>query len=965
MELSEFIDRIIAPTGWLAVAFPLTKGFGHQFFARDKTQDAIDFIIRIAQRGDVYHAVASFKSQTGGRTQRNVAAVKAFYADADISRPGDGKDPARVFGSETEVVQWVVTFTRATGLPIPNLWIKSGYGVHLYWTLQHALDREQWQPYANALKSLLVAHQFKGDVSITSDSARILRPVETWNYKDKANRAAVHEFRPELTRPDFDNDLVLDALLKQAPVPSTLGNRPSHLNGATTVVPNTLSPLDNARTGLDARPRDFTYTMTQCAQVGQSLSNGGKGDPRNLWWRLINLTTYYADGREWAHKLSAGDPRYTPEETDREYDRAVEDNRDPQLGAPKCTSFYNDRPELCKACPHFNRQGVSSPYSLVEGPQPSGDPDALPAYYQRKNGGIEHQEEGNKWNPFLMGDIRRFKVYEEPNGAHLVTFYYIAPDAHELPITVRPAEAVNRVAIKQILGSQGLDFLHDKQLYQTWSLIVSWMQKLVNATDQIKKGTPDEAFGWTGDNDGFAIAGECFKANGKVEDIPMVHPDLGLLHSFSTKGNLDHWKEAAKFFTAGFPELETALACSFAAPLIKFTGQRGGCIVFRSEDSGFGKTSAFTTGVAAWCDPQYLINNVNDTLNARFLKAAKTHHFPMYWDDVSVSDDKQLAEFVSFLFSQTQGRDKARATTDINIRPGGTWATVFPISTNKNIYDMIAGQADGNSSPALLRLLSIEVAQRPPKDDAYPIYEGYASDNYGHAGRVYIQHVVKNLPAIKSKLIKIQSDFGRAVNSIDTSERFYLAMATAILVGADIARELGLVDFGVKGIAQTLRKAVFNARAVREEFSGKTPEETLRRVLDKFKSEKGYTAVIYPKRAPNRGTPVTDNKPEYDLTVKEEFAYQISIEDKLLKINTRAWIIWCQRNKVDPITTKNKIMKKWGIEEKQRVTLGAGTTRAATQCPVFILHLDGELADYIPEAKSSKIDNVVPLRSFA
>jgi hypothetical protein len=198
VDLPQFLDRMVAPGNFLAVAFKSDRGLAHRFFPRADVNKAAGFLHWASDTAhmDTWYSPASYKTATleinektgkqnykGERTQANVELLKSFWFDADIKRDGDNKDPARVFASVAEVAYWAKSFSKTTGIPMPNVWVRSGYGVHLYWTFADAIDRTTWQPYADALKAALVINNAKGDVGVVGDSARILRPIGTFNYK--------------------------------------------------------------------------------------------------------------------------------------------------------------------------------------------------------------------------------------------------------------------------------------------------------------------------------------------------------------------------------------------------------------------------------------------------------------------------------------------------------------------------------------------------------------------------------------------------------------------------------------------------------------------------------------------------------------------------------------------------------------------------------------------------------------
>jgi hypothetical protein len=159
---------------------------------------------------DVWYGLASYKLAEpkfdkngnqyfkGERTQANADKLSCLWYDADVSRPGDGKDPARCFPSIAAVEEWVDGFK---DLLQPNLWVRSGYGVHLYWVFDQPLPKAEWQLRAERLKAGLIANNARGDIGLTTDAARILRPPNTRNHKVPSQPAPVVVLRHTLTEP--------------------------------------------------------------------------------------------------------------------------------------------------------------------------------------------------------------------------------------------------------------------------------------------------------------------------------------------------------------------------------------------------------------------------------------------------------------------------------------------------------------------------------------------------------------------------------------------------------------------------------------------------------------------------------------------------------------------------------------------------------------------------------------------
>jgi hypothetical protein len=134
---------------------------------------------------DVYFAVASFReaqrpdpARGEGKTrswrkQENVAALKSLYLDVDF----------KAYDSPEDTINAVAEFLSNSKIQKPTIIVRTGGGLHLYWTFPHAIPLVEWQPLANGLAGLAENFGLRADLQCTIDSARILRVPETLNHK--------------------------------------------------------------------------------------------------------------------------------------------------------------------------------------------------------------------------------------------------------------------------------------------------------------------------------------------------------------------------------------------------------------------------------------------------------------------------------------------------------------------------------------------------------------------------------------------------------------------------------------------------------------------------------------------------------------------------------------------------------------------------------------------------------------
>jgi hypothetical protein len=95
-----------------------------------------------------------------------------------------------------------------------TVFVNSGYGLHIYWVLCEPLSESEWRKYAKRLAALFAKHGLKVDPSRTKDSASILRPPGTHNWK---NGGCVLVECGELVGPYRIEDLPLGSAIEATP----------------------------------------------------------------------------------------------------------------------------------------------------------------------------------------------------------------------------------------------------------------------------------------------------------------------------------------------------------------------------------------------------------------------------------------------------------------------------------------------------------------------------------------------------------------------------------------------------------------------------------------------------------------------------------------------------------------------------------------------------------------------------
>ncbi len=129
---------------------------------------------------DTYFACGEYGSPDN-RKAENVSGAWAFWMDLDCGpeKAAAGKGYADTAKAEVAIRE----FCKVTGLPESTCIVHSGGGLHVYWTVDKAIERETWLAHATKLKALANACGLLADPSRTADIASVLRIPGTLNHK--------------------------------------------------------------------------------------------------------------------------------------------------------------------------------------------------------------------------------------------------------------------------------------------------------------------------------------------------------------------------------------------------------------------------------------------------------------------------------------------------------------------------------------------------------------------------------------------------------------------------------------------------------------------------------------------------------------------------------------------------------------------------------------------------------------
>ena len=703
---------------------------------------------------DVYWAPASFESKS--RTQDSVALVQCFWADLDC---GPDKPYTDWKAAVAAVVQWCKTHS----FHAPTVWVRSGNGLHVYWALTAPVTGELWKPVATRLKQAFAATGLRADPSRTADHASVMRIPGTHNHKHG-------EPKPVLVIKDTGERFTLEAFDRAIPI---TGPRPVE------------------RVKVDAEwstdtypPADADRVAAGCAQMAYFKEvRGAVEEP--LWRAGLSILWRCVSGGDLIHDWSKGDPRYDPAETLRKAENTG--------GPATCAHFDALNPEKCKGCKWAGK--ITSPIVLGnELPEPEMHPDETPEEVEDrinetkqykvtakgvlKKGGEGAEEVWITCCPIWVTEVSEKVRYEGAQAGTSLTLVWHSLNGSRHSETVPQAVLYETRNCTKWLAEVNLV----SQVYnpREFVMFISEMTREALRRRIVKRHYT--ALGWY--DDAFVLGTTEVTKDGVIEASIQ---DGGPLTRLTPHGTVEGWAEAGRIFSDSryWPHAFTVLA-ALGSPLLSLAGKTAAVLSLAGQ-SGSGKTVASKYALAAFGNPELLMQSGTATLNATIGQLTISRHVPFLLDEVT---DAPVNRVASFIYEAANGKGKSRADIRGELRESGGWALTPIVTTNRPILEF---QAKDIAEAHRRRILELYVREPMPRAAGAALSVA-ARDHHGRAAEVYLQAVCKLKAQIPALLEKAEEKILSWVNLPD-NQRFGLWLLSAALVAGTIARKEGLIHF--------------------------------------------------------------------------------------------------------------------------------------------------------------------------
>jgi len=919
MATTDLLSAVLPSEGWYCIVGLKTGSKPKQTF-HETLDECEQAIAGLMQDGyNAYFACSKYETNKS-RTQPNAKYIKAFWLDIDC---GESKD----YPSQTEGLAALKNFCKVTGLPKPTV-VNSGRGLHIYWRLSRTITAEEWKPVAERIKYLCEEYDFHVDPSRTSDLASILRVPETLNFKDDPPKPV--------------SIICLSDEIDYETIKSQLGVlvAPPEFN----VPRQELNELTKALANNEEKWFKIIIKKTikgeGCAQI-YKIATEQETVNYELWRAGLSVAWACEDRDTAIHKISERHHEYDFQETIR---KAMDTG-----GPQKCVTFEKWNPSGCEGCPHKGK--IVGPIALgrkvvkaraednfveVEAKSPEVPvtkitiPEYPFPYFRGKQGGVYIEMADD--DPILVyqHDIYVVKRMRDPQKGEVAWIRLHLPKdgvkEFALPIT----EVMTKEKLREKLGFYGVAALQ-KQMDAIMVYIIKFVNELQYKTDvEVMR----MQYGWADKNSKFVIGDQEITAEG-IKYSPPSSMTSALSEYMQPMGTLDEWKKIANVYNRpGMEPHAFGFFTAFGSPLLTHLNLKGAVINLINNVSGTGKTTVAKVMHSVYGHPEEQMLIAKDTINVKLHRMGVMGNLPISCDEIT---NVEAEHFSDFVYAVSQGRARNRMKSQSNEERLNTskWSLLCVCTSNASFYDKLAS-LKATPDGELMRLIEFQIPVNSVmnKVEADEIFS-QLDNNYGHAGRVYLQWLVSNLEEAIDMVKQVQIVIDKKVK-FSGRERFWSGVAACNIAGAMIANKLGLINIDIKRVFEWM---VVEFSKMRHEI--KAPPTNQASTIGEFLNEfRGSILVINDaadKRSGMAQLPIVE--PKFDLLAR------IEPDTKKLFISAKHLRQFCTKNQITLKDVLNTLAAEGIYEKTVKKRMAKGTKIEGL--PTDALMFDCSKGDFI------------------
>ena len=667
-----------------------------------------------------------------------------------------------------------------------------------------------------------------------------------------------------------------------------------------------------------------------CQQIEYALKNQDKVD-YNLWRGVLSIAANCKESDVAIHVVSDKHPDYDRQETE---EKAVD-----VIGKPyRCDTIDEARINVCDDCPHFGK--IRSPIELGLEVKEQEDtnvifvdfnPPKLPfPYFRAQEGGIYKKARDDDDEDLLIyhNDLYLVKRLHDREKGDMALATLVLPKDGIREFLIPLSSMTSKEELRKILSEKGVVMM-PRQLD---NMMVYLIECTKSQQSQNEAEIMRAQFGWV-DEDTKFILGDKEISTSDVRYSPPSPKTESICKWLVAKGDIAEWKNVVQVYNK--PDFEPhafGFFTAFGAPLIKHLGFNGALINLINSSSGTGKSTVLKMCNSVYGHPDKLLAQETDTFAHKMYRLGVMNNLPYTVDEITNMHPESVSTLL-YNVSQGSGPGRMQSQSNVERKNDTSWSLIALASSNASMAEklsLIKQFADGE----IMRLLEyrIDRTNNISKSDAYKLFEGGLLNNYGLAGPIYIEYLVKNLPKAVELAQGIQEHLD-AKAGLNSRERFWSAVISCNIAGAQIANHLQLIDLDIPRVLNWASDELVNT--LRQQIV--EPEIDFIGVLGGFLNvNRGHILVVNGEQdARNPLTPLPVVEPRYELTTRLE------PDTETLYVFSKAIRNYCAK---EQIIFKDLVrdLKEKGIHQGTvRKRLAKGTSIDSPPVETHVFKLEG------------------------
>lgn len=857
MTPGKFLRLLWPDQGPYCIAHPFkpanspTTVYAHKVFTT--ISEAVTHVHEQANLQDVYFAVLSLEQEriwdpekidykTGQkgawavRLQSNMAKSKALFFDLDV-----GKEPTK-FDTQADALRALADFLVNTKLPVPTL-VSSGGGVHVYWHIAEAVEREECRSMQWHMRQLAEGLGLKVDPQRTTDMSSVLRVPDTYNWKDRNNP------RPVTVLGGTAGAVTPVAALKQLISDAMIAHSIVATNAPVTraAVPHVPNPLGEQAAFNDFGPPPTLGELGDaCAQVREIVRS--QTDPKHpnygpldntAWYRGMLATLKHVEGGDGlCRKLTAIHPRSVA-------DIEAKLLQLERFAPAKCETLqqfmpWKDAP--CQGCLHRGR--VPNPFvaarkttpapppgTTSQGSVPPPPPSAAASLTTSSTAPMQLMAPSlilaqasipNPPKPYERLKVGGISVTRTDKDGNSTVTVILPHDLYPLKRLVNEGEQREQQVWRVTLPRSGTrdftidaDVLYDGRkfasalshngVYPNKADLPALQDYMVAYISQLQKTLDADAqanhLGWAREYQQFVLPDKTLLADGSVKNSTLSIAAERAAQHIKKAGDANVQRGLQSFYDR--PEYianQFVILSSLASIIFDMTGHHG-IVVNCSGDAGASKSTTLYVAAGLWGDPVlWPINGTNRgaTANARMQRIATNANLPTCVDEITHMPPREAIDLVMGI---TQPGHRLRLTTEGVERKveDGYKSAIMIATANSSLHSLISqDSAAGTAGSMRVFEIKFPIPNVHTKAEADEFLRQIKL-HYGHIGELFAHFVIRNRDAVAKRVHKVMAEIDNDA-SIKSSERFWSAVIAVVVVTAEICEALKLLPYSAEAI---------------------------------------------------------------------------------------------------------------------------------------------------------------------